>query len=99
MGQLRAIVRPPLDLFLYLYEDSKENDDEGRSDEHLAWLDGAGLEHFHQREADCSSQSSVSHDELFLQIDRPQPESIGDGGQQEYPWFRETTQIEEHAQL
>ena len=66
-----------------LDENGEENDGQRCSDEHLTGPNGTGFEHLNQRETDGAAQSSVRHDELFLQIDRFQSETVGDGSQQE----------------
>lgn len=68
----------------YLNEDRKQDHGQRGRNEHLARRDHAGQKHLDQGEAHGTSQSSVSHDKLFLQIDRLEPESIGDSCQQEH---------------
>jgi hypothetical protein len=48
-------------------------------------VDDTGQKHLHQREADSSSQSSVSHDKLLPQADLLETESIGNGSQDKNP--------------
>ena len=71
-------------LSVYLDKDGEQDNGERCRDEHLARLDDVWREHFHQAEADCTSQSAVSHYKLLLQIDRFQPKAVGNSRQQEH---------------
>ncbi len=69
----------------YLYEYGEENNSQRGRDKHLTRVDDTGQKHLHQREADSSSQSSVSHDKLLPQADLLETESIGNGRQDKNP--------------
>ena len=79
----------------YLNENGEENNGKRSRDKHLTRVDDTRQKHLNQGEADSSSQSSVSHDKLLLQVDWLEPESIGNGRQDKNSWLEKKTREKE----
>ena len=70
----------------HLYEDSEVDDDDGGSEEEVLLWEEIFVEQRHEREGDCSAQTTVRHDKLVNPAQRRESTLVSKSAQQQHSY-------------